>query len=259
MPNYRKPLSSIYYFLDIHRWLLAIKDPRLAFKEIVSILKHPALFVIISKVEGKISIWEGVLLYQTVLKNKHSSTNIVEVGAFKGLSTVYLARAAHTIGKRVKSFELFSGLPTSDPILDPDFQIGKFSSAVSEYDNNLRACGVRNIVDLVIGDARQTMLPALAGAGFSVAFLDVDVYEVMRELLSQLWSVAKGNEVILVHDIWSPGVRKAIDEFHVLSRNTVKEVDLVKGIKGTIAILYIPPLLPFPPQRCRGNSTKAEG
>jgi hypothetical protein len=165
---------------------------------------------------------------------------------------VYLARAAQTIGKRVKSFELFSGLPTSDLLLDPNFQTGKFSSEVSEYDNNLRACGVRDIVDLVIGDARQTMLPSLALTGFSVAFLDVDVYEVMRELLPQLWSIAQGNELILVHDIWSPGVRKAIDEFHALSGNAIKEVDLIKGPKGTIAILTLPPKIE--PTRLRNYS-----
>jgi predicted O-methyltransferase YrrM len=252
MTNYKKSLSSIYYFFNIHRWYLAIKDPGFALREIVAILKHPVLFIIISKVEGKISNWEGVLLYRTVLKSKHSSKNIVEVGAFKGLSTVYLARAAQTIGKRVKSFELFSGLPTSDLLLDPNFQTGKFSSEVSEYDNNLRACGVRDIVDLVIGDARQTMLPSLALTGFSVAFLDVDVYEVMRELLPQLWSIAQGNELILVHDIWSPGVRKAIDEFHALSGNAIKEVDLIKGPKGTIAILTLPPKIE--PTRLRNYS-----
>jgi len=67
------------------------------------------------------------------------------------------------------------------------------------------------------------MLPVLGDEGFSVAFLDVDVYEVMRELLFQLWSIAKGNELIIIHDANSPGVRKAIDWFHDMSNNHTRE------------------------------------
>lgn len=136
---------------------------------------------------------------------------------------LYLLLAASQRDKRVKSFELFSGLPTADPVLDPSFHVGQFSSDVVEYEANIRKYGCRDFVDLIIGDARQTLLPTISDAGFSVAFLDVDVYEVMRELLLQLWSIAKGGEVIIVHDVNSPGIRKTINEFHILSNNTVKE------------------------------------
>lgn len=229
MLGYKKLLSIVSLFFNPYHWLQAIQNPRLAVQAIISILRHPILFIITRNVEGLIEWNVGVLLYETVLRTKCSSSNILEVGSFKGLSTVYLAWGARTIGKRVKSFELFSGLPTADPILDPGLRKGQFSSDVSEYEANLKACGVRDVVDLVIGDARETMLPTLGATGFAVAFLDVDVYEVTRELLFQLWSVVKGGEVIIIHDSNHPGVRKAIDEFHALSRNIVKETRLGKG------------------------------
>lgn len=233
---YRKLLWVIGFFLRPQRLLSATRNPKFALQGLAAILRHPSLFMTTRNVEGLISWSLGVLLYETVLTIKCNSPNIVEVGAFKGLSTVYLAKAAQIAGKRVKSFELFSGLPTADPILDPSFHQGQVSSDISEYETNLRACGVRDVVDLTVGDARETMLSVIGDAGFSVAFLDVDVYEVMRELLVQLWCVVKGDETIIVHDSWSPGVRKAIDEFHTLSQNVVKERNFEIGT----AILHIP-------------------
>ena len=240
MIGFKQLLSGISFLINPWRWLHVIKDPGLAIRALIGILRHPTLFIITTKVEGLIGPELGLLLYETALKTKCRSPNIVEVGAYKGLSTIYLARAARTIGKRVKSFELFSGLPTADPIMDPDYPVGQFSSDVSEYENNLRACGVQDVVDLVIGDARQTMIQSLGNMGFSVAFLDVDVYEVTRELLFQLWSIAKGGEVIFVHDVERLGVRRAIDEFHALSQNIVKESIL---ILGTTVKMEIPPSL----------------
>lgn len=240
MLSYKKLLSSVGYFLNSHRLLRTIQNPKAALQSIIRILRYPVLFVITRNVEGLVGYDLGVFLRETVLRTKCSSPNIVDAGSFKGLSTVYLARAAGTIGKRVKSFELFSGLLTADPILDPTFYPGKYPSDVDEYEANLKSGGVRDVVDLAIGDARETMLPALSGTGFAVAFLDVDVYEVMRELLFQLWSIAKGSEVIIIHDIYSPGVQKAIAEFHALSHNILNET---KCVKGSVAKLDLPPLL----------------
>lgn len=186
-------------------------------------VRHPTLFLTTSKVKGLIGWPTGLLLHKAVLGTRHRLPNILDVGAYKGLSTVYLARAARVTGKRVKTFELFSGLPTVDPVLDADFSLGQFNSQVDEYETNLKTWVVREVVDLVIGDARETMLPEIKDTGFVVAFLDVDVYEVMRVLLLQLWSLVKGGEVIIVHDTNSPGVRKAIDEFHAETGNVTRE------------------------------------
>jgi len=208
-----------------------------ALRRLPIILKHPQLYEVSQKAEGLIGLSLGFLLYKTVLNTKSHSQNVVEVGAYKGASTVYLSLAAHKVGKRVKSFELFSGLPTSDSLLDPGFYPGQYSSELAEYEQQVANYGIRDVVDLVIGDARQTLLPAIENEGFSVAFLDVDVYEVMKELLYQLWSIARGNETIIVHDVNSPGVRKAIDQLHAFSANVILETVVEQG---TTSILHIP-------------------
>jgi len=164
---------------------------------------------------------------------------LLRSGAFKGLSTCLLSFAANRTGKRVKSFELFSGLPTRDPVLDANFHVGQYSSDVAEWEANVTKYGRRDCVDLIIGDARQTLLPAIANDGFSVAFLDADVYEVTKEVLFQLWSVAKGNEVIILHDAECQGVSKAIEEFHAISHHVVNQTSIIHGT-CIVAALNIP-------------------
>ncbi len=76
----------------------------------------------------------------------------------------------------------------------------------------------------------------IANSGFSIAFLDVDVYEVMRELLFQLWSIAKGNEIVIIHDFNAPGVRNAVRELQELSGNGLSETHLHRN---TVAKLVV--------------------
>lgn len=230
----------IKYFVKPGRWAKAIRHPEFARRAILNIIRYPHLLPA-THCEGLISWNLGALLYENVLKNKAISQNIIEVGAFKGLSTCYLSRAAACVGKRVKSFELFTGLPVADTNLDPVFHPGQFSSNVDQYDRNVKAYGCRDVVDLIIGDARQTLLPAITGEGFAFAFLDVDVYAVTRELLFQLWSLVQGSEVIIVHDTDQLGVRKAIDEFQTAAKECLCQE--IRFENGTSSILTISDIL----------------
>jgi len=226
------------FLFDPRYWLMGIKSPTIAYDNLVAMLRHPLLYMnVCTRVEGLIDHYVGTLLYESVLACKSLSPNIVEVGAFKGLSTIYLSMAASKMNKRVKSFELFSGSPTIYPNSGTRFHVRQFSSEVSEYEANVRTYGKPDAVDLVIGDARLTMLPALGNEGFSFAFLDINVWEVLRELLFQLWRVARGNELIIVHDAHSADVRKALDEFHSLTQGRIREHKLHKK---TISKLEFP-------------------
>lgn len=235
--KYKMSISkTLNYFLNLNKWFNACKHPQTTLQTLSIILFHHQCFKVFQNVEGLISLNLGTLLYESVLQNNSPSTNVIEVGAFKGASTCYLSLAAVQIGKRVKSFELFSGLPVADTMLDPTFHIGQYSSDVVEYEQNVKAWGHRGSVDLIIGDARQTLSSTIVGKGFSVAFLDVDVYEVMKELLSLLWTEAKGGEIIIVHDINSPGIRKAADEFHILTKHLWKETVVDNGIASIFTL-----------------------
>ncbi len=229
MPKYFNSFISI---LKLH------SNPESAWHNFTAILKHPLLYIrVCTHVEGLIDHYTGSLLYETVLANRSDSHNIIEVVAYKGKSTIYLSLAAFKVNKRLISFELFSGLPCSDPVLDSGFRKGQFSSDINQYIANIATYGNSSAVDLMIGDARQTLLPKIVDNGFSVAFLDVDVYEVMKELLFQLWNIAKGNEIVIIHDINSPGVRKAVDELLVIAKNRVIETHFHRNTIAKLVIL----------------------
>jgi predicted O-methyltransferase YrrM len=219
-------------------WQQAVKNPPYFFCFIQGIVRHPLLFSQTRKIDGLISPYIGAELYDTVMKSKHPSRNVIEVGAYKGLSTIHLATACRKVNKRVKSFEIFTGLPESDSTLDKGFNKGDFSSDVNTYENNLKSCGVRDLVDLTIGDARQTMPEIINNDGFAVAFLDVDLYEIMKDLMLQLIPICRGGEVLIIHDTDHDGVRKAVDETHALTGYTIKE----KRLEGGASVkLEIPP------------------
>ena len=208
-------------------------------KEIIlRIIKDPLLlpFVMVKRfVDGLISFDLGLLLYDTVLQSKHESRNIVEVGAYKGLSTCYLSHAAKRTKRIVRTFELFTGLPSADPILDDSFASGLYSSSKEEFELNVMEWGRAKSVDLTAGDARDSLLPVLAGGGFSVAFLDADVYAVTKEILLQLISVSVGGEVIILHDAECLGISKAIEEVkHLIT----KRVDIITGTQ-IVAVLSL--------------------
>lgn len=226
------------YFLNPRKWHYALRHPNLALGYIKGFLFAPAEFRrIAANVDGLISVNLGVRLYNTVLSTKSTPGNIIEIGAFKGLSTCYLSLAAAKIGKRVKSFELFEGLPTANAVLDTDFHVGMHASTQLEYERNVKLWGRREVVDLVIGDAKETLAPALNNEGFSIAFVDVDVYDVARQLLLQLWhKVRFQGEEIIIHDINSPGIRKAVDELLAIAKQLCVETIIDNGTTAVLTV-----------------------
>ena len=154
---HQQRFERMSYLLSPSLWLQRIKHPGEILRIVSKIARDPRIIPLLmasQKVEGFIDVDLGLHLFNAVLKVKSSSPNIVEVGAFKGLSTCYLSHAASRVGKRVKSFELFSGLPTRDPVLDASFHVGQYSSDIAEYEAHVTNWGCRDCVDLIIGDAR---------------------------------------------------------------------------------------------------------
>jgi predicted O-methyltransferase YrrM len=206
-------MSVVAKFQRIARLSIkGLRNPRRGHRYLLDVFGHPHLSRIVDSVEGWISLRTAIVLFDAVISNGCHPGDVIEVGAFKGLSTCVLSLAAKRVGKRVKSFELFSGLPQADPILDADFKPGMFTASVEEYEKNVRAFGRRECVDLIVGDARQN-LKTVGSNGFSVAFVDTDTYEVTRDVLLQLSTLAKGGEIVIIHDYYAPGVAKAIEHF----------------------------------------------
>ena len=70
---------------------------------------------------------------------------------------------------------------------------------------------------------------------FLVTYLDL----LVKGIRYILWSVAKANEVIIVHDAECQGVSKAIEEFHTFSKHVVNQTNISSG-PCIVAVLNIP-------------------
>ena len=140
MKNKSKFFNHRYrnYFFNPMYWWRGVKNPKRAYQNLIAAIRYPNLYHISRSVEGLISLYLGVYLYKAVLKSKSKSHNVVEVGAFKGLSTIYLSLAAEKAKKKVKSFEIFTGLPTADSDVDTHFSEGQYSSEIMNYVANVK-------------------------------------------------------------------------------------------------------------------------
>lgn len=105
----------------------------------------------------------GRLLFALVAPNPECE--VLEIGASRGYSTIWLASAARILGGRVVSLE-------SDPV------------KCDAWRRNIGAAGLEESVELVAGDALET----LAGLddGFDVVFLDA-----WKPLYEQLFALAR--------------------------------------------------------------------
>jgi predicted O-methyltransferase YrrM len=208
--NYLKTLKNIAH--PDYLWD-TLTHPADMLMKVPSIMRNLELYSLKDGIDGILSWNTGLSLFQAVIESHHNSPNVVEIGSYQGLSTTYLAYASKKKGKRVKSFDWFQGLTEINPELDKFFIQKNVVSDKDIFDSNLKKRGLRDIVDLTVGDARLTLLPIIKENGFCVAFIDVDIYDVTLNLLNQLKSVIHGGETIIVHDYQSTGIAKATGEF----------------------------------------------
>jgi len=103
----------------------------------------------------------GRLLFALVAPN--AGCEVLEIGASRGYSTIWLAAAARILGGRVVSLEL-----------DP--------AKVEAWRGNIAEAGLEEWADLVVGNANETLREL--EDGFDVVFLDAwkDDYETFFQL-----------------------------------------------------------------------------
>lgn len=83
----RELLFRLNYLSKPGRWLIGIRRPKCALVALYYLLKYPRLFRINQITGNLIDRNLGILLYNSVLRVKSVSPNVVEVGAYKGAST----------------------------------------------------------------------------------------------------------------------------------------------------------------------------
>ena len=96
-----------------------------------------------------------------ILVRSSKRTRLLEIGTSNGYSTIWLAWAARATGGRVIS-------------------IDRDAHKQAQADENLRQAGLREIVDLVCGDATE-IVTALPGP-FDWVFFDADRYSAPQQL-----------------------------------------------------------------------------
>jgi predicted O-methyltransferase YrrM len=96
-----------------------------------------------------------------ILVRSSKRTRLLEIGTSNGYSTIWLAWAASTTGGRVTS-------------------IDRSARKQAQADENLRRAGLRDIVDLICGDA--TEIVATLPGPFDWVFFDADRYSAPEQL-----------------------------------------------------------------------------
>lgn len=174
--------------------------------EYITLWRHD-LVLLKNKVEGYLTLHEMDYLEEMAVRMKG---NVLEFGAFQGLSSCVLSRACNYIDKTLYTFESFEGLDNPDEELDPTFRHGEYRGEEKVLlDNVLKHGSINNHV-LIVGDATKTLPRNITDWCF--AFLDMDCYSPTKEVLRILKENSKGGEVIAMHDVFSIGIRRAIVE-----------------------------------------------
>jgi SAM-dependent methyltransferase len=132
------------------------------------------------------------------LKRLAFGKDVLELGAYEGLSTVTMAATA----RRVTAVDTFDGRATPEPKETLDILVG-----------NLEAVGLRAKVRVCRGTTEE-VLPTLEGP-FDLVFIDCDhAYEAVRGDIRRSLPLLKPGGVLALHDYDAghPGVVRAVDE-----------------------------------------------
>jgi O-methyltransferase len=124
---------------------------------------------------------------------------IVELGAFKGGTIVWLARATRALGlddTPVIAFDAWDGFPPRCSLLD----LYEHPRCVFRDLDAVRAYTARHKIELVVGDITQTAPARLAGEPVLLAFVDTDNYTAARAALPViLENLVAGGAIVLDH------------------------------------------------------------
>lgn len=144
--------------------------------------------------------------------------DVVELGCYKGDTSLILAEIIRGTGKKLWIYDSFEGLPQKstqdESALGEDFKAGELYVTKREVKQRFLRAGltVPVIKKAWFNELTHSDLPSQ----ICFAFLDGDFYQSIKDSLGLVGpKMAKGG-VILVHDynnVSLPGVAKAVDEW----------------------------------------------
>ncbi len=163
-------------------------------------------------------------LYDEMIKKASNGARFVEIGAFQGKSTCYLAERVIESGKAIKIsvIDNWVGHPSDKDLVKEIEQLG---DVFSTFKTNMERAGVIKNLDIIRGDSSES------ASGFEDRSLDFvyidaahDYTSVVKDIKAWLPKVKVGG-TIAGHDYGSPnsGVKDAVNS--VLGGNVKIKLD----------------------------------
>ena len=112
--------------------------------------------------------------------------DIVECGTWKGGSATNLSLVCRIVGRKLKVYDSFEGLPAGEPgDRQATYEKGDYSGTLEEVKNNIRRYGAIECCEFVRGWFNET-LPH-ENSPVLLAFLDVDLEASLDTCVRNLW------------------------------------------------------------------------
>lgn len=150
-------------------------------------------------------------VYREAICQGHDGDTYVEIGAWLGRSTAYMAEGIRATGKRISFFTIdtFTGntTPTSQQVVHRHG-----GSVFDQFKANMKAIGVDSYVTPVVADS-ITAATRFPDQSVSFVFIDADhaYHAVKNDITTWLPKVRIGG-TLAGHDIDLPDVRRAVGE-----------------------------------------------
>ncbi len=167
----------------------------------------------------------ATLFYFAFIRDNNGK--IVEIGSFKGKSTVFLAKALQKTNSSQKLFAIDPHINTRDNQVVPNYQE---SSSYAAFMENLEKAEIKHLVQPIV----KTSVEAAKQWNDKINLLFIDgshKYEDVQNDL-KLWLphlTKKG--IVIMHDTKPtgafPGVRKAMNEYLSADNNYTKIIELL--------------------------------
>lgn len=143
--------------------------------------------------------------------------DFVEMGCYKGDTSLLLAEVLEGSGKRLFIYDSFEGLPEKSAfdrsVLGENFKAGELSVTKREVKERFLRAGLP--VPVIKKGWFSELAPSDLPKKIAFAFLDGDFYESIRDSLKLVLPCMVLGGVLVVHDYKNlalPGVKRAVDE-----------------------------------------------
>lgn len=165
--------------------------------------------------------------------------DVVELGCYKGLTSIEIAKALKLAGstKKLYLYDSFAGLPEktkadSSPA-GGQFAAGELSATKDEVLRLFKKANLKpaKIKKAWFSDLKSADMPE----HIAFAFLDGDFYESIKTSLDLIWPRLRSGSVVVVDDYQNealPGVQKAVDEW-------LKHHSAILRTEASLAVLQL--------------------